>query len=238
MSAIVEYIDTKRPIVLGLVVFILILGELLYICGMAAWDTDVDTVMDVFWASDCSAIDTDSCVVYGLRSYAVVNFNNDDSVFDNKYNSCESTSDSCKTCESAGATAMAMSIMAFFFSIVVIILTGVRMMKLLDKPLLKKVAIGFTAITLLWTIVAVGTFNNQCIATLPIVEGSTGYNFGPGYNCVATNIAWLIIALIVHILLPAGMFDTSATGNNLNEPLTDSGEKTSEESPKESKNQA
>mmetsp|Transcript_100828 Transcript_100828/g.217667 ORF Transcript_100828/g.217667 Transcript_100828/m.217667 type:complete len:234 (+) Transcript_100828:62-763(+) len=227
-----ELLSAKRTVIMMVFAGLQLLEGILYIVGLTGWSKKEDDVMNCYWAYSTSAADNDEVVLYGLRNLITADLSNDDSSFDQDYDDCADDFDYCKNCEEAGKTALGMSLLGFFFCGGVLIFCGVRAMQKMDSKNLKVAAIVITSFQLLWNIVAVGNFKNNCVDMLPLSTGSTQeIRMGPGYNCIAANAVFSALTLVIHILMPA----SSVSDDDLSEPLQDDngGGSSTEKSPQE-----
>lgn len=206
--------------VISLVVFFTVsvqcLTLVLYIVGMSAWSKDEDTVSDTYWTFSESANSNELITMYGLRSIVSGNTNNDDTSGHTTYDDCDDL-DYCVNCRSAGKTALAMCLISFFTVMPLVITTGLRIMKKMDNKIVKLSSIVLTSTVLFWTIVGVWNWNGTCVAYLPIQYGTTGYKHGPGYNCVACNIFWMLLSLYIHVSTTADVSSDGSTSERLTE---------------------
>lgn len=198
------------------IVFLLCLAVILYIVGMSAWSTDEETVLRTYWTYSESASSNELVTLFGLRSSVSANLNNDDTSGHTTFDDCDNL-DECVNCREAGETALGMCLLAFFCICPLVISTGLRIMKILDNKLMKLGSIGLASFALFWSIVAVWNWSGSCVDRLPIVQGTTGYKNGPGYNCIVCNIFWLLFSLYIHVCTTSNIVADGGTS----EPLTD-----------------
>lgn len=183
---------------------------------MAAWSNDEETVMNTHWTYSESANSNEEVQMFGLRSVVAGNLDNDDTSGRVSYDDCDNL-DYCVNCRSAGETALATCLLAFFCLMPLFLSTALRVKRTMDNKIMKLGSIFLTGSVLFWTVVAVWNWNGTCVEHLPIVGGTTGYKNGPGYNCVVCILFWMFFSLFVHVTIPV---NGSTEGTN-QEPLTD-----------------
>lgn len=208
-------LDSNRVLFMSINVILNCLALILFIVGMAAWSTDEETVLRTYWTYAESATQNELVTMYGLRSIVTGDLNNDDTSGHITYDDCED-SDFCDNCKTAGETALATCLLAFFCLCPLVIMSGLRIMKFLDNKILKLGSIFLTSSVLFWSIVAVWNWQGSCVDHLPITVGTTGYKNGPGYNCVVCNLFWMLVSLFVHTCTSANVPSDDSKAEPLN----------------------
>ena len=209
-----EVIAAKRSIVMGVIIVLQLLEGILYIVGLTGWSKKHDDVLATNWAYSVSASDNENLVIYGLRNFMTADLDNDDTSNEVDYEDCADDADYCKNCEDAGKAAIGLTLMGFFFLGGVLIVSGVRFMPKLDSKNIKIASIILILFQLLWSVSAIANWKNSCMENLPVVIGTTQeIKTGPGYNCIATCVAFTSLTLVVHLLMPGSVND------ELNQPL-------------------
>ena len=198
----------------SLPVFLLCLSLILFIVGMSAWSADEDTVTLTHWTYSESAYDNDLVTMYGLQSIVAGDLSNDD--FSRvAYEDCDEN-DFCDHCRSAGQTALATCLLAFFCLCPLVVTTGLRIMKVLDNKMIKLGSIFLVLSVLFWSVIAVWNWQGSCVDLLPIEARTSGYKNGPGYNCIVCNIVWMLLSLYLHVCTTANV----PSDGSKSEPLT------------------
>jgi hypothetical protein len=212
-----EALAGKRKIIMGALVLLQMLAGILYIVGMVGWSKDDKNVMATYWAASISASDNDAVTLFALRNGVVADLSNDDTSADFDYDDCAGNPDWCDNCKEAGEAALATSLLGFFFCGGTLIVSAIRAMEKMDSKNIKIASAVIIVFQLLWSVIAVGTFKNQCIDMLPVAGGTIQeLHTGPGYNCIATTCFIAGVTLLLHLLMP------SVAGGNedkLEEPL-------------------
>lgn len=203
--------ENNRGSVMIVNIAICCLAFILTIVSMSGNSTTSSTVKNGAWTLGLNNND-DIIAWYGLQQVVV---NNDG---DYSYSNCNQYS-YCSDCENAGHTALNSSVFVFFFNIAMLVLSILRRDGSGDTPTKKVVAVTVMSVSLLVMIIAMGTWNNQCVSNLP-TSGSITYALGPGMNCMLTTFLFSLFVFVSHLLTSAngqsGMEAPINTGAGLN----------------------
>jgi hypothetical protein len=106
----------------------------------------------------------------------------------------------CSECEGAGQTAVSTTAIAFFTCIVQIVVSFLRMRQNADLTFYKLFAILTSLVGLFCLVIAMATWQVQCVNTLS--TEFLDYVLGPGFSCALAAFSAMCLTCVLHLLTP------------------------------------
>lgn len=195
------------------------LSLILFIVAMAGWTTDPTNLQSAGWAFSTS---NNGKTYIGLQGFSTDYFS---SVTYYSFADCTGNASFCTGCQNGGRAALGLTLLAFFLTMGLFILTLLRMFK--DTSGTKLTSVGFIFFIWLFSVAGWGAWNTQCFgalanATYTIAGVSVSLSFSHMGGFGAAVAGWFFIWMIgiVHLLTPVedfsagGSFGSGSGGDN------------------------
>ena len=200
-----SFMSNNRSAVYGFVVALMTLSFILLTVAMAGGSTSSGNIENCSWATVSSG-GTD----YYFGTVAGYYDSNTFQVTE-KYKDCTQTNQVCKDCQDPGQTALGCTVVVWIASIVFIILSVLRMRG--DGTFLKVMAVLTGSFMILFMIVAMGNWNQECMTK--IHNGLDGVSkddvdIGPGLGSEIAAFFFTLSCLIIHLTTPVEDFDSGS----------------------------
>jgi hypothetical protein len=126
-----------------------------------------------------------------------------------KYKDC-TTFQFCKDCQDPGQTALGCTVVVWIASIVFIILSVLRMRG--DGTFLKVMGVLTGSFMILFMIVAMGNWNQECMTKIHNELGVSkdDVDIGPGLGSEIAAFFFTLSCLIIHLTTPVEDFDSGS----------------------------
>lgn len=172
---------------------------LFYICASAGYSNTRNDLQHVNWFYS----DTVGTIRFGLQGLSVEGTGGGSRTI--KYNT-NCGNDFCDTCERAGKAAIALTLLSLFLTIAVAGISGSLAMGQY-KPRVLSVNQLLTLLAVLFSIIALGLMNGQCMNKVEDELNTLDFEWGPGASLVLVSLLFLVVVAILQ-------FAAAMTANN------------------------
>jgi hypothetical protein len=181
---------------LMIVIMVLNFIALIILCVSLAGDSETLSVIKTSsWTYGKYKYNGEAAVWFGLKTFG-------DGDFTFNYASCDGGDDywDCNVCETPGQTAVSTTAIAFISCLVGIVISFLRMRQGADLTFYKLFAVLTSLVGLFCLVIAMATWQVQCVNTLP--TEFLDYVLGPGFNCALAAFFLLCLTCVLHLLTP------------------------------------
>lgn len=187
--------DSKRMVIMIITGVLSFLVFILICVGLGGASTTDDNVINCAWAF--AELPNNYYSYVGLQRVVSQKGEDGDTKGAN-WSDC-SGAGYCNDCEDAGKNTLNSIAIAFVLSIPILVITFLRSTKARDQVLFKVLTIVLCFVSLLLFMIAMGEFGSGCYDELP---SGQDYEYGPGFNAIATCFVFELIIMVLHLLTP------------------------------------
>ena len=199
-----SFMSNNRSAVYGFVVALMTLSFILLTVAMAGGSTSSGNIENCAWATVSSGgADYYFGTVAGYLDSNLLQVTE-------KYKDCTEFQ-FCKDCQDPGQTALGCTVVVWIASIVFIILSVLRMRG--DGTFLKVMAVLTGSFMILFMIVAMGNWNQECMTKIHNdLDGVSkdDVDIGPGLGSEIAAFFFTLSCLIIHLTTPVEDFDSGS----------------------------
>lgn len=163
---------------------------LFYISASAGYSNTKDDLKNVNWFYS----DTVGTLRFGLQGVSVEGMGGGSRTI--KYNNNNCGNGFCDTCERSGKGAIALTLLSLFLTIA---MTGIAASQAMGQysPRVQSVNQLLTLLAVLFSIIALGLMNGQCMNKVEDELDTLDFDWGPGASLVLVSLLFLVVAAIL-----------------------------------------
>ena len=187
---------TNKKLTMAIVVMFTALSLILFIVAMAGWSTDANNLKSAAWAFSTSE---GGKTYIGLQGFSIdvsTTIGSGTGYF--SYSDCPTGITFCSGCQNGGRAALGLTLLSFFLTMGVFVLSLLRMFK--DTSGTKICSVVFLFFIWLFAVAGWGAWNTQCFSAL--TDSNLTFSHMGGFGAAVAGWFFMWGVGVIHLLTP------------------------------------